>query len=376
MDCRALDNLECPAGAYCPSPRELKPCPPGSFCAPGTVEPITCNITTLVDSYPLLEMPRKRTNVYESVYIKGTNYAGNQCPANSSTPTRPCEAGYYCPSPGEKFVCPEGSYCKPGSQNPKKCPRLTSCPEGSEKASLSWVGFLLLIGILGALWIMYMLTITILRINQKRVARTQAARERLWKLLNPLFASQQLSKSLSFRAFKAVRPKINLEFEDLGLTLNDGVPILSGITGKFCHSRVAAILGPSGAGKSTFLNVIMGKAATYGKITGKMRFNGRQMKAQQLRGIVGFVPQEDIVHEDLTVRENLVYSARLRLSAAKPQKEQVAIVEDVINVLQLRHIQNQVVGTAERRGISGGQRKRVNIGWELVSKPSILFMVS
>lgn len=320
-------------------------------------------------------MPSKPTTVYESVYIKGTNYAGNQCPANSSTPTRPCEAGYYCPTPGQKIICPEGSYCKPGSQKPAKCPSLTSCPEGSDKASLSWVGFILLIGVLAALWIFYMLTITVLRMNQRRVARTQAARERLWKLLNPLFASQQLSKSHAFRAFKAVRPKINLEFEDLGLVLHDGVPILSGITGKFYHSRVAAILGPSGAGKSTFLNVVMGKASAYGKVTGRLRFNGRGMKAQQLRGIVGFVPQEDIVHEDLTVRENLVYSARLRLSAAKPLKEQLAIVDDIINVLQLRHIQNQVVGTAERRGISGGQRKRVNIGWELVSKPSILFMV-
>ena len=90
-----------------------------------------------------------------------------------------------------------------------------------------------------------------------------------------------------------------------------------------------------------------------------------------------FLPaaQEDIVHEDLTVRENLVFSARLRLSAAKPLREQLAIVDDVLTVLQLRGVQHQLVGSVERRGISGGQRKRVNIGWELAAKPSVLYMV-
>jgi len=60
---------------------------------------------------------------------------------------------------------------------------------------------------------------------------------------------------------------------------------------------------------------------------------------------------QDIVHEDLTVRENLAYSARLRLSASKPASEKAALVEDCIDLLQLRHVQHQVVGNVERRGI-------------------------
>ena len=68
--------------------------------------------------------------------------------------------------------------------------------------------------------------------------------------------------------------------------------------------------------------------------------------------------------QDLTVHENLLYSARLRLARTKPLREQLALVEDVLDVLQLRHVAHQVVGSAERRGISGGQRKRVNIGQE------------
>jgi ABC-type phosphate transport system ATPase subunit len=374
----------------------------------GTVEPVTCNISTMVARYPLLLLPSRPTTVYESVYLRGTVLAGNQCPANSSTPTKPCEGGFYCPTPALTVPCPAGSYCKPGSQEPAKCPILASCPEGSgaqwmeqsapafcagparrvlspprparplhaDKAALSWAGFILLAGVLIVLWVSYKTMITVLRLNQRRLGRTQAARERLWKLLNPLFASQHHSRSQAFRAFKAIRPKINVEFEDLGLTLHDGTAILSGVSGRFSHSRVAAIMGPSGAGKSTFLNVIMGNAAATGRVSGRIRVNGRDMRPEGLRRITGFVPQEDVVHEDLTVRENLVYSARLRLSSAKPLREQLAIVDDVVNVLQLRHVQHNMVGCAERRGISGGQRKRVNIGWELVAKPSVLYMVS
>ncbi|KAL4536815.1 hypothetical protein Ndes2526A_g06320 [Nannochloris sp. 'desiccata'] len=330
----AISQLSCPPGRYCPTPGEAFPCLPGSFCAQGSVQPITCNISVLVDSYPSLPMPTRPTTVYESVYVRGQQFAGNQCPGNSSTPTDACPPGFYCPSPGQAETCPTGYYCKQGSQTPSKCPALTSCPEGSFKATLSWTGFIMLAGVLGVLWISYLLMTATLRMNQRKLGRTQAARERLWKLLNPLFASQQYSKSQAF----------------------------------------PAIMGPSGAGKSTFLNVIMGKTAGLGQVTGGIRANGREMRPEDLRGIVGFVPQEDIVHEDLTVRENLVYSARLRLSAAKPLREQLAIVDDVVNVLQLRHVQHSVVGSAERRGISGGQRKRVNIGMELVAKPSILFM--
>lgn len=219
----------------------------------------------------------------------------------------------------------------------------------ADKANLSWVGFILLAAILAGLWISYLILVTAIRVNQRRLQRTQVARERLWKMLNPIFASHH--HSTSFRAFKSIRPKLDLEYTNLGLTLHDGTTILSGVTGKFEHSRVSAIMGPSGAGKSTFLSVIMGKAAAMGTVTGHVTVNGRDMHPRELKGIVGFVPQEDIVHEDLTVRENLVYSARLRLSAGKTVKEQMEVVDDVINCLQLRHIQHNVVGSPERRGV-------------------------
>lgn len=92
--------------------------------------------------------------------------------------------------------------------------------------------------------------------------------------------------------------------------------------------------------------------------TGSLRINGRSVGIPDLQSVVGFVPQEDLVHEDLTVRENLVYSARLRLSTSKPRQEQMDIVDDVLDVLQLRHVQHQIVGSVERRGI----RRAVVVG--------------
>jgi ABC-type Na+ transport system ATPase subunit NatA len=75
-----------------------------------------------------------------------------------------------------------------------------------------------------------------------------------------------------------------------------------------------------------------------------------------------------VVHEDLTVRENLAYNARLRLSAAKPAAERAALVEDCIDLLQLRHVQHQVVGTVERRGIRSAPGATCHRAWKALTE--------
>merc|ERR1719450_1051757 len=121
------------------------------------------------------------------------------------------------------------------------------------------------------------------------------------------------------------------------------------------------------------MNVLCGKA-TYGKMAGSIRVNGKQANISKLKSVIGFVPQDDIVHEDLTVREQIQFSAELR-NAVDTSVEQIErITDDVLHVMQIDHIQNQIVGGVEERGISGGQRKRVNIGLELASQPTVLFL--
>lgn len=158
--------------------------------------------------------------------------------------------------------------------------------------------------------------------------------------------------------------------------------------------RLTALMGPSGAGKSTLLHALCGKLPhTKGAVevnhasvpglasttttagSSHHSSNGqRRLTMQQLRKLVGFVPQDDTLLADLTVKETLRLHASLRLPTHVDAATREAWVDDVIDLLGLTDVKHAVVGDATTRGISGGQKKRVNIGVELVSDPSILFL--
>ncbi|KAL9227133.1 hypothetical protein vseg_002865 [Gypsophila vaccaria] len=170
------------------------------------------------------------------------------------------------------------------------------------------------------------------------------------------------------------RPPISIAFKDLTLTLKcERKRLLKNLTGKIMPSRIAAVMGPSGAGKTTFLSALAGKATGCTK-RGLVLLNGKPESIHSYRKIAGFVPQDDIVHGNLTVEENLWFSARCRLSTHLTTAHKVLIVERVIMNLGLQEVRDCLVGTVEKRGISGGQRKRVNVGLEMVMEPSVLFL--
>ncbi|KAK8455541.1 hypothetical protein SEVIR_4G134100v4 [Setaria viridis] len=170
------------------------------------------------------------------------------------------------------------------------------------------------------------------------------------------------------------RPTIEIAFKDLTLTLKGSKKkLLRSVTGKLMAGRVAAVMGPSGAGKTTFLSAIAGKA-TGCQTTGMILINGKTEPIRAYKKIIGFVPQDDIVHGNLTVQENLWFNARCRLSADMSKADKVLVVERVIESLGLQPVRDSLVGTVEQRGISGGQRKRVNVGLEMVMEPSVLIL--
>ncbi|EPS60818.1 hypothetical protein M569_13983, partial [Genlisea aurea] len=170
------------------------------------------------------------------------------------------------------------------------------------------------------------------------------------------------------------RPPIEVFFQDLTLTLRGKHKhLLRCVTGKLVPGHVSAVMGPSGAGKTTFLSALLGKA-TGCFITGRILINGKDEPVQSYKKIIGYVPQDDIVHGNLTVEENLWFSARCRLQAELDKPEKVLVVERVIESLGLQNIRDSIVGTVEKRGISGGQRKRVNVGLEMVMEPSLLIL--
>ncbi|GJN12121.1 hypothetical protein PR202_ga30373 [Eleusine coracana subsp. coracana] len=192
---------------------------------------------------------------------------------------------------------------------------------------------------------------------------------------------QQDNKNLTFSGVIAMvkdqqkeitRPLLKVEFRDLTLMLGKK-KLLRSITGDLCPGRVTAVMGPSGAGKTTFLNAVTGKVNGY-KMNGSVLVNGKNVNIRSYKKIIGFVPQDDIVHGNLTVEENLWFSAKCRLSARMNHRDKVLIVERVIDSLDLQGIRSSLVGTVEKRGISGGQRKRVNVGIEMVMEPSLLIL--
>ncbi len=136
---------------------------------------------------------------------------------------------------------------------------------------------------------------------------------------------------------------------------------------------LVGIMGASGAGKSTLLNVLNGN---YTPSTGKVTINNIDLHHDtegKLNGLIGFVPQDDLLIKELTVYENLFYSAKLCFDNLTD--EEIAERADrVLQSLGLYERKNNVVGDELRKEISGGQRKRLNIALELIREPAILFL--
>ena len=164
---------------------------------------------------------------------------------------------------------------------------------------------------------------------------------------------------------------LNLSFKKLVSTLPNGKIILQSVSGECLAGRVTAIMGPSGAGKTTTLNVLCGKMK---KTSGEIFINGAEDRIENYRRVVGYVPQDDIMHRTLTVQENLYYNACLRLPSTASIAVRNQLIEDTMAVLGLLEIRHVVIGDEFKRGVSGGQRKRVNIGMELVADPEMMFL--
>jgi ABC-type multidrug transport system ATPase subunit/pSer/pThr/pTyr-binding forkhead associated (FHA) protein len=149
--------------------------------------------------------------------------------------------------------------------------------------------------------------------------------------------------------------------------------LLNHVTFKAHPGDLIALMGPSGAGKTTLLTVLNGYLRPS---SGEVRVNGESLYAiyDALRGSIGYVPQDDIVHPELTVFEAIKYSAQFRLPPDYSADEINRRVEQVIKDLGLEAVKNLEIGKPERKVLSGGQRKRVNIALELVTDPALMFL--
>ncbi|CAO2820094.1 unnamed protein product [Amaranthus hypochondriacus] len=171
---------------------------------------------------------------------------------------------------------------------------------------------------------------------------------------------------------------ITLKFEDVVYKVklegqkNKEKTILKGVSGMVKPGEILAMLGPSGSGKTTLLTALGGRLNTK-LLHGKITYNN-----QPFSGIIkrrsGFVPQDDILYPHLTVFETLFFTALLRLPNTLTHQEKVNQVETVISELGLTRIRNSMIGGPLVRGISGGEKKRVSIGQEMLINPSLMLL--
>ncbi|KAL8887271.1 MAG: hypothetical protein Q9192_006351 [Flavoplaca navasiana] len=333
-----------------------------------------------------------------------------------------CPAGSYCPPGGkEKIECPPGHWCSLGFLKPEKCSVGASCPAGSNR-NMDFLPPGLILAV-DTLVILAMLFFRIKgffknkhdtsskgkrfsRLNkpasffdknyyakkyhslqdddialESRITHVQRSDTAFGGNYTPIDAAkddnelisdldmfiQSMSKCIGTEKFGLSFEFTNLKFQPKKAKK----PILSEVTGKIDRGSLWGVMGASGAGKSTFVNVLMGKLAATGGMT---KINGVPGDIKKYKKIIGYVPQDDIVLPELTVRENILHSARIRLPSNWGDQQIQKHVDILISCLQLAHVKDSLVGSAANPVISGGQRKRVSIGIELAAAPMALFL--
>ncbi|CAA0828827.1 ABC transporter G family member 21 [Striga hermonthica] len=147
--------------------------------------------------------------------------------------------------------------------------------------------------------------------------------------------------------------------------------ILNSVSGLVRPGELLAMLGPSGSGKTTLLTALSGRLP--GKVSGSIKYNGLPLSSS-IKRKTGFVTQDDVLYPHLTVLETLTYTARLKLPSSLSKEEKIEQAEMIIVELGLTRCRNSIVGGPLLRGISGGERKRVSIGQEMLVNPSLLLV--
>ncbi|CAL9129917.1 unnamed protein product [Musa textilis] len=181
-----------------------------------------------------------------------------------------------------------------------------------------------------------------------------------------------------------VYPGHGLEFQNLsysimkqqkkgGVWIKSEAYLLNDLSGQALRGQVTAILGPSGAGKSTFLDALAGRIAR-GSLEGSVSIDGRPVTTSYMKMVSSYVMQDDQLFPMLTVVETLTFAAELRLPPSVSKSEKRKRVWELLDQLGLQTAAHTYIGDEGRRGVSGGERRRVSIGVDIIHKPSLLFL--
>ncbi|XP_010030452.2 ABC transporter G family member 1-like [Eucalyptus grandis] len=167
-----------------------------------------------------------------------------------------------------------------------------------------------------------------------------------------------------------------LKWKDLWVTApdqrNGTHPILQGLTGYAEPGRMLAVMGPSGCGKSTLLDALGGRLNSSTQQKGEILINGRKQPLSF--GTSAYVTQDDTLITTLTVREAVCYSAQLQLPESMSKSEKKERAEATIREMGLQDARDTRIGGGSAKGLSGGQKRRVSICIEILTRPKLLFL--
>lgn len=149
--------------------------------------------------------------------------------------------------------------------------------------------------------------------------------------------------------------------------------ILKNVSGIVQPGSFAAIMGASGAGKTTLMNVLTYRSGNTVNVSGLVTVNGQKVD-EEISNISAYIQQEDVFIPTLTVREQLIFRACLRMDKSNDREMRMARVDEVIKELNLVKCQNTLIGDARIRGISGGERKRLSFASEILTDPPLIFL--
>jgi ATP-binding cassette subfamily G (WHITE) protein 2 len=138
--------------------------------------------------------------------------------------------------------------------------------------------------------------------------------------------------------------------------------------------RLLAVMGASGSGKTTFLNQLSMRGQGVEMLAGQILIDGKSYSRHDIKHLSGYVLQDDVLFDKLTVKEVLTFAAELRMHPASTAIDKIRRISKLLKLMDLRECQDVIVGSPLLKGISGGQRKRLCVALELIARPSILFL--
>lgn len=355
-------GLFSPAGVRC-----AIPCVAGAYCAETFLnKPIN---TTKSECYQ--ESKCCRYSDGEIANVAAVDESSNLlCPGAHKWGY--CPDKYYCPDPAEKIECNSSGLCPKAVTEPLECNLLHECARNGNGYIGKWVAILFLI-------ILLILSFAVYTFHLYRKEAMACIYTILGK--GDGSGSSSLKYGLTNVALKTMAEKdnemeriqqpIDITFSNLNYE-TAGKHILKDAVGTFKHSSLTAIMGPSGCGKTTIMNILRGKLRE--GVTGDIKWNGEPLhNLVNSNSVIGYAPQEDIMHCQLTVEEVLTYRANITCASWKSAEHRAEYIKNLMSVLGLSAIADSLVGGEGERGISGGQKRRLNVGMELVSNPTILF---